>query len=50
MKKIQKPMMSRMGAHDSSSVAQGDAVGSLALTMTFLSISRLARPSYCSGA
>jgi hypothetical protein len=46
MKKIQKPISSRMGAHDSSSVAHGDAVGSFAWTMTFFSMSRLTRPSY----
>ena len=50
MKKIQKPIISRIGAHDSSSAPTGDAVGSLAWTMTFFSISWLARPSYCAGA
>jgi hypothetical protein len=28
MKKIQNPMRSRIGAHDSSSAAHGEAVGS----------------------
>ena len=50
MKKIQKPIISRIGAQDSSSAAQGEAVGSLALTMTRFSMSRLARPSYWGGA
>jgi hypothetical protein len=50
MKKIQKPMTSRMGAHDSSSAAHGEAVGSFALTMTRFSMRRLARPSYWRGA
>src|SRR6478735_1406081 len=49
MKKIQKPMSSRMGAHDNNSAAHGDAVGSLACTTTFFSSRRLTRPSYCAG-
>ena len=49
MKKIQKPISSRIGAHDSSSAAHGEAVGSFAATMTFFSIRRLTRPSYCAG-
>ena len=50
MKKIQKPMSSRMGAHEYSRVAHGLVVGSLARTTTPRSISLLARPSYWVGA
>ncbi len=49
MKKIQNPINSRIGAHESSNAAHGDAVGSLAVTTTFFSISRLTRPSYWTG-
>ena len=49
MKKIQKPISNRIGAHENSSAAHGDAVGSLASTMTFFSINRLTRPSYWKG-
>src|SRR6185503_17570823 len=40
----------RMGAHEYSSEAQGLCVGSCASTEIPLSISLLARPSYCAGA
>ena len=49
MKKIQKPMSSRIGAHEYSGVAHGLAVGSLALMRTPFSHSLLARPSNCAG-
>ena len=49
MKKIQNPINSRMGAHDSSNAAHGEAVGSFASTMTFLSSRRLTSPSYWNG-
>src|SRR5687768_923766 len=49
MKKIQNPISRRIGAHDNSRAAHGDAVGSLAETITFFSIRRLTRPSYCAG-
>ena len=38
-----------LGAHDNSSAAHGEAVGSFASTITFFSISRLTRPSYWKG-
>jgi hypothetical protein len=50
MKKIQKPIIRRIGAQEYSSAAQGLAVGSRAATTTPRSISLLARPSYCGGA
>src|SRR6266536_908609 len=50
MKKIQKPMISSIGPQEYRSVAHGLAIGSLALTTTLWSISRLTRPSYWLGA
>ena len=50
MKKIQKPMISRNGAHEYSRVAQGLFSASRAVTATSRSTSRLTRPSYCGGA
>jgi hypothetical protein len=50
MKKIQKPIIRRIGAHEYSSAAHGLVVASRAETTTLRSISLLARPSYCAGA
>src|SRR5690606_4518545 len=50
MKKIQKPMRSRIGAHEYRRVAHGLVVGSFACTTTPFSIRRFARPSYWVGA
>jgi hypothetical protein len=50
MKKIQNPIISRIGAHEYSSAAHGLAVGSRAATSTLRSISLLASPSYDGGA
>src|SRR5947207_4276626 len=50
MKKIQKPIRRRIGAHEYNSEAQGLWVGSFALTTTPFSYSLLASPSYCAGA
>src|SRR5258705_13468431 len=50
MQKIQKPIMSRMGAHEYRSAAHGLAVGSRAATMKFRSRGLFASPSYWGGA
>ena len=50
MKKSQKPIISRTGAHVYRSEAQGLAVGSFESTCTPRSISLLASPSYWDGA
>ena len=50
MKKIQNPMMSRIGAHEYSRVAQGLEAASLAVIATSRSTRRLTRPSYWGGA
>jgi hypothetical protein len=47
MKKIPKPTMSRIGAHEYHS---DGLVASRAVTATSRSTSRLASPSYCGGA
>ena len=50
MKKIQKPIIRRIGAQEYSSAAHGLVAGSRADTTTLRSISLLARPSNCGGA
>ena len=50
MKKIQKPIIRRIGAQAYSSAAHGLVVGSLAVISTLRSMSLLPRPSYCGGA
>ena len=50
MMKIQKPIISRIGAQEYRSVAHGLAVSALAVISTPCDSSLLARPSYCAGA
>ena len=50
MKKIQKPIMSRIGAHEYNSVAHHGLVASRAVTATSRSTSWLTSPSYCGAA
>ena len=50
MKKIQKPIISRIGAQEYSSVAHGLVVSGFATIVTPLSLSLLASPSYWDGA
>ena len=50
MKKTQKPMTSRIGAHEYSSVAHGLPAASRASRRTSRSMSWLTSPSYCGGA
>ena len=49
MKKIQKPIISRIGSEYDSNPTHDDPVGSFASTTTLRSTSLFARPSYCAG-
>jgi hypothetical protein len=50
MKKIQNPIIRRIGAHEYSRAAHGLVAGSRAVTTTLRSMRRFASPSNCGGA